>query len=120
MQDQKGKIISVIGPVVDVKFPEGQLPNVYDALKVKNEYSGEELVLEVEQLIGDDTARCVAMDSTDGIRRGQEVINTQESIKVPVGDSTLGRMVNLLGKPIDERKRLKGKSTGQSTGTLLR
>jgi len=108
MQEQKGKIVSVIGPVVDVQFPEGQLPNVYDCLKVNNEYTGEELVLEVEQLIGDDTARCVAMDSTDGIKRGQEVINTQESIKVPVGEGTLGRMVNLLGKPIDERGELKG------------
>ena len=70
---------------MDVKFPVGQLPNVYDALVVKNKYNNEELVLEVEQLIGDNTVRCVAMDSTDGLRRGEEVINTGSPIKVPVG-----------------------------------
>lgn len=103
MQEQKGTIISIIGPVVDVKFPIGQLPNVYDALIVKNKYNNEELVLEVEQLIGDNTVRCVAMDSTDGLRRGEEVINTGGPIKVPVGTKTLGRLFNLLGKPIDEK-----------------
>lgn len=103
MQEQKGTIISIIGPVVDVKFPVGQLPNVYDALVVKNKYNNEELVLEVEQLIGDNTVRCVAMDSTDGLRRGEEVINTGSPIKVPVGTKTLGRLFNLLGKPIDEK-----------------
>lgn len=103
MQEQKGTIISIIGPVVDVKFPVGQLPNVYDALVVKNKYNNEELVLEVEQLIGDNTVRCVAMDSTDGLRRGEEVINTGGPIKVPVGTKTLGRLFNLLGKPIDEK-----------------
>ncbi len=103
MQEQKGTIISIIGPVVDVKFPIGQLPNVYDALIVKNKYNNEELVLEVEQLIGDNTVRCVAMDSTDGLRRGEEVIKTGGPIKVPVGTKTLGRLFNLLGKPIDEK-----------------
>lgn len=103
MQEQKGTIISIIGPVVDVKFPIGQLPNVYDALIVKNKYNNEELILEVEQLIGDNTVRCVAMDSTDGLRRGEEVINTGGPIKVPVGTKTLGRLFNLLGKPIDEK-----------------
>ncbi|PWJ95229.1 F0F1 ATP synthase subunit beta [Oceanotoga teriensis] len=98
-----GKIISVIGPVVDVKFPEGQLPEIYDSLEVNNPYTNTKLVLEVEQLIGDDTARCIAMDSTDGIKRGLDAINTGTSIKVPVGMGSLGRMFNLLGDPIDER-----------------
>ncbi|HOB16800.1 MAG TPA: F0F1 ATP synthase subunit beta [Defluviitoga sp.] len=103
MQEQKGTIISIIGPVVDVKFPIGQLPNVYDALIVRNKHNNEELILEVEQLIGDNTVRCVAMDSTDGLKRGEEVINTGGPIKVPVGTKTLGRLFNLLGKPIDEK-----------------
>jgi F-type H+-transporting ATPase subunit beta len=98
-----GKIISVIGPVVDVKFPEGQLPEIYDSLEVNNPYTNTKLVLEVEQLIGDDTARCIAMDSTDGIKRGLDAVNTGTSIKVPVGMGSLGRMFNLLGDPIDER-----------------
>lgn len=98
-----GKIISVIGPIVDVKFPEGQLPEIYDSLEVNNPYTNTKLVLEVEQLIGDDTARCIAMDSTDGIKRGLDAVNTGTSIKVPVGMGSLGRMFNLLGDPIDER-----------------
>ncbi|WP_308644670.1 F0F1 ATP synthase subunit beta [Oceanotoga sp.] len=103
MDKTVGKIISVIGPVVDVKFPEGQLPEIYDSLEVNNPYTNTKLVLEVEQLIGDDTARCIAMDSTDGIKRGLDAINTGTSIKVPVGMGSLGRMFNLLGDPIDER-----------------
>ncbi|MGQ9856149.1 MAG: F0F1 ATP synthase subunit beta [Fervidobacterium sp.] len=98
-----GKIVRIIGPVVDVKFQEGELPDIYDALEVKNPQTGKKLVLEVEQLIGDNTVRTVAMDSTDGLVRGLEVENTGEPIKAPVGRGALGRMFNVIGEPIDER-----------------
>ncbi|QTA37169.1 F0F1 ATP synthase subunit beta [Thermosipho ferrireducens] len=103
----KGKILRVIGPVVDVQFEEGELPDIYDALIVKNPQTGKELVLEVEQLIGDNAVRTVAMDTTDGLIRGIEVINTGEPIKVPVGRGILGRMINVIGETIDERGELK-------------
>jgi F-type H+-transporting ATPase subunit beta len=102
-----GKIVRVIGPVVDVKFLEGELPDIYDALVVTNPQTGKKLVLEVEQLIGDNTVRTVAMDSTDGLVRGLEVENTGEPIKAPVGRGVLGRMVNVIGEPIDEQGELK-------------
>jgi F-type H+-transporting ATPase subunit beta len=102
-----GKIVRVIGPVVDVKFQEGELPDIYDALVVTNLQTGKKLVLEVEQLIGDNTVRTVAMDSTDGLVRGLEVENTGEPIKAPVGRGVLGRMVNVIGEPIDEQGELK-------------
>ena len=96
-----GLIKRIIGPVVDVSF-EGNLPEIYDALVVKR---GEtEITLEVEQHIGRDTVRAVAMDSTDGLSRGMEVINTGAPISVPVGKDTLGRMFNVLGAPIDNGK----------------
>ncbi|MBO8139291.1 MAG: F0F1 ATP synthase subunit beta [Thermosipho sp. (in: Bacteria)] len=99
----KGKIIRIIGPVVDVQFEEGELPDIYDALIVVNPQSGKKLVLEVEQLIGDNAVRTVALDTTDGLMRGLEVENTGEPIKVPVGKGVLGRMFNVIGEPIDER-----------------
>ncbi|AFG34778.1 F0F1 ATP synthase subunit beta [Fervidobacterium pennivorans subsp. shakshaketiis] len=102
-----GKIVRVIGPVVDVKFLEGELPDIYDALVVTNPQTGKKLVLEVEQLIGDNTVRTVAMDNTDGLVRGLEVENTGEPIKAPVGRGVLGRMVNVIGEPIDEQGELK-------------
>jgi F-type H+-transporting ATPase subunit beta len=102
-----GKIVRVIGPVVDVKFQEGELPDIYDALVVTNPQTGKKLVLEVEQLIGDNTVRTIAMDSTDGLVRGLEVENTGEPIKAPVGRGVLGRMVNVIGEPIDEQGELK-------------
>ncbi len=98
----KGTIVTVIGPVVDVKFLEGELPDIYDALIVRNPKTDKDLVLEVEQLIGDNTVRTVAMDSTDGLVRGMEVENTGEPIKAPVGQGVLGRMLNVIGEPIDE------------------
>jgi F-type H+-transporting ATPase subunit beta len=101
----KGKIIAVRGPVVDVKFDE-VLPNINNALEVK--VSGEnnhsidiDLVLEVALHIGEGVVRCIAMDSTDGLVRGMDVIDTGAPISVPVGETTLGRMFNVLGKPID-------------------
>ena len=102
----KGKIIAVRGPVVDVKFDE-VLPNINNALEVK--VSGEnnhsidiDLVLEVALHIGEGIVRCIAMDSTDGLVRGMDVIDTGAPISVPVGEATLGRMFNVLGQPIDE------------------
>lgn len=107
----KGTIVQVIGPVVDVAFPRGQLPDIYNALLIDNEQQPEYLkspyfkkvVVEAMQLLGDDTVRCVALDSTDGLMRDMEVIDTGEPIKVPVGKNTLGRLFNVLGEPIDEQ-----------------
>ncbi len=93
-----GKIIQVIGPVIDVEFSLDNTPKVYDALKVE-EVS---LVLEVQQQIGDSVVRTIAMGSSDGLRRGMEVVNTHAPISVPVGKGTLGRIMNVLGEPIDE------------------
>ncbi|MDH7515166.1 MAG: F0F1 ATP synthase subunit beta [Bacteroidota bacterium] len=100
----KGKIVQVIGPVVDVDFSGGRLPSILDALIVPlphSEGTDGELVLEVQQHLGEDRVRTVAMDSTDGLVRGMEVIDTGEQITVPVGPGTLGRLMNITGKPID-------------------
>ena len=94
-----GKIVQVIGPVVDIKFEEDCLPKLNNAIEIDN--AGSRLVVEVAQHMGDDVVRCVAMDSTDGLKRGQDCVDTGEPIKVPVGKVTLGRMVNVLGEPID-------------------
>ena len=94
-----GKINQIIGPVVDVKFEEGDLPAIQNALKIKKDDSV--VVVEVQQHQGDNIVRCVAMSSTDGLRRGMEVEDTGEPITVPVGLATLGRLFNLLGEPID-------------------
>ncbi|QPK62328.1 F0F1 ATP synthase subunit beta [Methylomonas sp. LL1] len=93
-----GKIVQIIGAVVDVEFPRDNLPKVYDALNVKGG-----LVLEVQQQLGDGVVRTIAMGSTDGLSRGIEVSNTGDAIKVPVGQATLGRIMNVLGEAIDEK-----------------
>ncbi|GAK34709.1 ATP synthase subunit beta [Iodidimonas nitroreducens] len=95
-----GRIVSVIGPVVDVKF-DGDLPAILSALEADNH--GTRLVLEVAQHLGENTVRTIAMDGTDGLVRGQEVTNTGEPIMVPVGPETLGRIMNVIGEPVDER-----------------
>ncbi len=94
-----GKIIQIIGAVVDVDFPRESLPHVYHALKVENA----DLILEVQQQLGDGVVRTVAMGSTDGLRRGMAVTNTGAPISVPIGTATLGRIMNVLGDPIDEK-----------------
>ncbi len=99
----KGTIVRVIGPVVDVRFPEGELPDIFNALEVINPQSGQKLILEVEQLLGDNVVRTVAMDTTDGLVRGLEVVDTGAPIKAPVGRNILGRMFNVIGEPIDEK-----------------
>ena len=100
-----GKIIQVMGPVVDVEFPPGELPEIYTALLLTNPSLNDEadnLVIEVAQHLGENALRCIAMDSTDGLVRGQVVKNTGEPIQVPVGDATLGRIMNVVGEPVDE------------------
>ncbi len=94
----QGKIVEIIGAVVDVEFPRTEVPKIYNALKV--EQTG--LTLEVQQQMGDGVVRTIAMGSSDGLQRGLEVTNTGEPIKVPVGEPTLGRIMNVLGEPVDE------------------
>ena len=101
----KGKVTQVLGPVVDVEFPPGDLPEIYTALKVTNPSLGKgegNLVLEVAQHLGENTVRTIAMDSTDGLARGEPVRNTGSPIVVPVGKGTLGRILNVVGEPVDE------------------
>jgi len=96
-----GSVAQIFGPVVDVRFPTGSLPPIFNALTVTDESKGIELVLEVAQHLGNDIARCVAMSTTDGCRRGMETVDTGNAISVPVGEDTKGRIFNLLGKPLD-------------------
>ena len=96
-----GKIIQVISAVLDIKFSEGNLPEINDAVEVPLKNGGK-LVVEVAQHLGDDTVRCIAMGPTDGLVRGMDAIATGAPISVPVGENTLGRMFNVLGEPIDE------------------
>ena len=93
-----GNIIEVIGAVVDVEFPRDSVPKIYDALKINDA----DLTLEVQQQLGDGVVRTIAMGSTDGVRRGLEVLNTGEPIMVPVGEKTLGRIMDVLGNPVDD------------------
>ncbi|TXH62613.1 MAG: F0F1 ATP synthase subunit beta [Tolumonas sp.] len=98
-----GIIVQVIGAVVDVQFPQDAVPQVYDALKIVSEGQTKGLVMEVQQQIGGGVVRCIAMGTSDGLRRGAEVANTGAGIKVPVGTKTLGRIMNVLGEPVDEQ-----------------
>jgi F-type H+-transporting ATPase subunit beta len=95
-----GRITQVIGAVVDVQF-EGHLPEILNALETEN--NGKRLVLEVAQHLGESTVRTIAMDATDGLVRGGAVTDTDGPISVPVGDVTLGRIVNVIGEPVDEK-----------------
>jgi F-type H+-transporting ATPase subunit beta len=106
IQTQSGKITQVIGPVVDVEFPAGSLPPIYTALTVTNpgiDDLKENLVLEVAQHLGENTARTIAMDSTEGLIRGMEVKSRGKGIMMPVGKEVLGRIMNVVGEPVDER-----------------
>jgi F-type H+-transporting ATPase subunit beta len=101
-----GKVTQVIGPVVDVEFPPGALPEIYTALTLSNpgiSADPDNLTVEVSQELGENTVRCIAMDSTEGLVRGQPVKNTGAPISVPVGKETLGRILNVIGQPVDER-----------------
>jgi F-type H+/Na+-transporting ATPase subunit beta len=99
----KGKVVEVLGAVVDVEFPTDQLPEIYNELKVRVAGAEQDLSLEVEQLLGNNWVRCVAMGPTDGLQRGIEVIDTGQPITVSVGDKTLGRIFNVLGQPVDNK-----------------
>jgi F-type H+-transporting ATPase subunit beta len=107
MTQAQGKIVQCIGAVVDVEFPRDQMPKVYDALKME----GTALTLEVQQQLGDGIVRTIALGSSDGLRRGSMVYNTGDTIRVPVGTATLGRIMDVLGNPIDERGEVSSAST---------
>ena len=100
MNINKGTVIQVMGPVLDIRFPDDQLPQLLTAIEVPN--GDNTIVAEVAQHIGDNVVRCIAMSSTDGLQRGVEAIDTGAAISVPVGEACLGRVFNLLGQPIDE------------------
>ena len=100
-----GKITQVIGTVVDVEFPSDEMPNIFNALET--EIDGTKLVLEVEQHVGNNWVRCLALGPTDGLKRGTNASDTGNPISVPVGDPTLGRLFNALGEPIDNKDEVK-------------
>ena len=106
MAKNVGTVIQVVGPVLDIRFPDGQLPELLSAIEIPHgEYK---IVAEVAQHIGDNVVRCIAMSSTDGLQRGVEAVDTGSSIKVPVGEECLGRVFNLLGQPIDNKPPVQG------------
>src|SRR3989338_4551182 len=116
MADNKGNIIQIIGPVVDVEFESGNIPDIYTALELKSHSNPESqspsrLVLEVQQHLGDNVVRAVALGPTDGVKRNTKVTNTGKPISVPVGVETLGRILNVLGEPIDNKGPVKTKKT---------
>src|SRR6266852_9812227 len=103
---RQGKLVQVIGPVVDVEFQGGDLPEINTALRISNPSISDKagnLVVEVAQHLGERSVRCIAMDTTDGLVRGMPVINTGAPIKMPVGREVLGRILNVVGLPVDER-----------------
>ena len=104
MANNIGKITQILGAVLDIKFTEGNLPEINDAIRIplRGDQAGKELTVEVSQHLGDDTVRCIAMGSTDGLVRGMDAVAAGGPISVPVGENTLGRMFNVLGDPIDE------------------
>lgn len=100
MAEKIGTVVQIIGPVIDIKFEAGALPNIYNAIEIKMD--GKTVISEVEQHIGDDIVRTIAMENTEGLRRGLKAVDTGKGITVPVGEQVLGRLFNVLGKPIDE------------------
>ncbi|MCB1218929.1 F0F1 ATP synthase subunit beta, partial [bacterium] len=97
-----GKIAEIIGPTISVEFPEGHLPAINNAIEVKHPETGELIVSEVAQHLGNNVVKCVCMEGTDGLQRGMEAVDTGAPITIPVGERCLGRIFNVLGKPIDE------------------
>ena len=100
LTEKEGLTTKIIGPVIDVEFQAGQLPQIYDALEIYAD-NGNKVIAEVQQLLGENKVRSVAMSSTDGLKRGMKVINTGEPIKIPVGKNILGRILNVIGEPVD-------------------
>ena len=111
MAENTGKIIQIIGPVVDVQFASGKLPEIYNALVIEDKAQKRNVICEVAQHLGEDTVRAVAMASTDGLVRGMEVSNTGKPISVPVGKEVLGRILNVVGEPVDNRGPVNAKAT---------
>ncbi|MCR5056978.1 MAG: F0F1 ATP synthase subunit beta [Clostridia bacterium] len=105
MEKHIGKVVQIIGPVLDIRFENGHLPDLLNAIEINHE--GKKIVCEVAQQLGDDVVRCIAMSSTDGMSRGEEAIDTGAGISVPVGKETLGRIFNLLGEPVDNGPEVK-------------
>src|SRR5829696_8535278 len=104
MAERVGKIVQVIGPVVDVEFEAGQLPEIYNALRIQSEGTAAgtiDVIAEVEQHLGENRVRAVAMKPTDGMQRGMKAVDTGGPISMPVGTATLGRVMNVLGEPVD-------------------
>lgn len=114
-ENNTGTVVQIIGVVVDIEFPEEKLPPIYTALRILRDTPGDygkmEIIAEVQQHLGDNTVRAVAMSSTDGLKKGALVINTEKPITVPVGRQTLGRIFNLLGEPIDELGEVKAQKS---------
>ena len=103
MEDKNiGRIVQIIGPVLDIRFADGHLPDLLNAIEVELPEGGK-LVCEVAQQLGDNVVRCIAMSSTDGMTRGMRAVDTGSCIKVPVGKETLGRIFNLLGEAVDDQ-----------------
>ncbi|MBI3986602.1 MAG: F0F1 ATP synthase subunit beta, partial [Lentisphaerae bacterium] len=106
-----GTVVQIIGGVVDVEFPPQHLPRIYSALKIQRDTPGDygkmEIVAEVQQHLGENAVRCIAMSSTDGLRRGNLAVDTQAPISVPVGRQNLGRLINVLGEPVDSLGEIK-------------
>ena len=113
-----GKIVQVMGPVVDVVFENGELPSIKDALVVDN--GGKKCVMEVSQHVGNDTVRCIMLSASEGLCRDMEVTATGAGIKVPVGDKTLGRLFNVLGDTIDDENLWMEKSNWEIQTEILR
>src|SRR3972149_5607039 len=100
-----GKVVQIIGPVLDIEFPPGHLPSIYNAVRLTNRSISDKewnLTVEVAQHLGENTVRCIAMDSTEGMTRGLPALDTGGGITVPVGKATLGRIINVIGEPVDE------------------
>ena len=108
--NKEGKILQITGAVVDVKFGDGHLPKIMNALSIKTD-DGSDLVLETAQHLGEGVVRTIAMDSTDGLVRGSTVVDMNQPISVPVGQATLGRMFDVLGNPIDQKGEVKNKKS---------
>lgn len=112
MDTKVGKIKQIMGPVIDIEFPGGKLPAIYDAIRITNpaiDNKPGNLVAEVAQHLGENAVRCIAMDTTDGLTRGMDAINTGEQILAPVGPEALGRIINVIGEPVDEMGEIKAK-----------
>ena len=107
-----GTVVQITGPVLDIKFAADALPKLLNAITIDNH--GQIITVEVAQHIGQDTVRCIAMESTDGLVRGMKAVDTGSPITVPVGDKNLGRIFNLLGRPVTTSRRSRTRSAGRS------